>query len=178
MPIDTTGFTDGLKTVFTTVYKSDSDDATTAATETIQLVADAWSELFTPYVQVMIPPPTVVPGILEAAEVTLNSSLVGLFSATNPTITVFATSLSTIIGAWAAQLPAGIGPTYASVAPLAPALQAPLTATLVSFETALNAGNPPEPEDVAEAIAGDIDTWLKTGTSTLVAPPNTVLTWS
>jgi hypothetical protein len=40
-------------------------------------------------------------------------------------------------------------------------------------------GAPPQTHgEAAGAIAGRIDAWMKTGSATLVAPPNTVTPWT
>ena len=69
--------------------------------------------------------------------------------------------------AYGATVGLGMLPAYAAVAPVAP----------VGF-AALFAGISGNAAAAAQNVADSIDIWIKTGTATLVAPPNTPVVWS
>lgn len=48
----------------------------------------------------------------------------------------------------------------------------------VGFAAQFSGPHPPTHAAAAQAIAGLIDTWMRTGTATLIAPPNTVMPWT
>jgi hypothetical protein len=62
----------------------------------------------------------------------------------------------------------GIAPAFAGVPPAGP----------VGFAAQFGGAAPETHAAAGGAIAGRIDAWMKTGSATLVAPPNTPTTWT
>jgi len=122
--------------------------------------AQAWGNAMGAYASAVIPASTTV----AAAASALSAALAGPFGAPNaaPAMeSAFAQFALTVGGGMAA---AG----FAAVPPPAPVGFAPLFA----------GPKPASHADAAQSIAGQIDTWMKTGTATLVAPPNTLVPWT
>jgi len=120
--------------------------------------AQQWASAIGTYTAPIFPPSTSV----AAAQSALAASLVG-FGAEN----AFGAVTDTALAAFAATLGAGMLPTYTAVPPPSPPSLALVTAA---------------PQDTAAAaaqlIATAIDTWMRTGTATLVAPPFTPVVWT
>jgi hypothetical protein len=120
--------------------------------------AAAWADALRALVVGIVPASTTV----ESACATLESQLAAAFDTANAVPGVDAA-----FTAFAAALGLGMAPAYTATPPAAPLGIASLLAT--SRETHAAA---------AAAFGAHIDTWLRTGTATLVAPPNTVVPWS
>lgn len=106
----------------------------------------------------IVPPSTTV----AAAVATLKTALTSAFAAPNSI-----PAMTTAFTAFATTVAAGMLPTYTGVPPAAP-----INFASVFGSTYTNHSDP------AQAISDLIVNWLKTGTATLVAPPNTVIPWS
>ena len=119
----------------------------------------AWADAVKDYAAGIVPPSTTV----SAAAATLAGALAGAFSSP-----AAAPGMEAAFAAFAVTVAGGMLPTYTGVPPAGP----------VGFASQF-AG--PKPESHAEAgaeLGGLIDAWMKKGTATLVAPPNTPVTWT
>lgn len=120
--------------------------------------AQGWANAMQAYCAAIIPASTAV----TAAASALSSALAGAFAAPNsgPAMDLAFTTFAASVGLGMAG--------FAPVPPAAP----------VGFP-ALFAGPKPETHtDAAQSIGSQIDTWMKTGVSTLLAPPFTPTPWS
>src|SRR5262245_65312955 len=120
--------------------------------------AQAWADAIQGYAASIIPASTTV----AAAASALAGALASAFatpSAASAFDAAFAAAAVTIAG--------GMLPTFTGVPPVAPLNVASLLGS-------------PQPTHAAAAalFASLIDTWFRTGTAVLVAPPNTVVPWS
>lgn len=118
----------------------------------------AWGDALEAYASGVVPASTTV----SAAAVTLRSSLAAAF-ATPAAAALFDAAFA----AFAVTVAAGMLPLFTGVPPAAPL---GVAALLVLTQ--------PTHAAAAAVFAGLIDTWMRTGSATLVAPPNTVLPWS
>jgi hypothetical protein len=120
--------------------------------------AQAWADAVNGYAAGVVPASTTV----AAGVAALASSLASAFaspSAASPFDAAFA--------AFAVTLAGGMLPTFAGVPPPAPLNVASLLAVTRPTHAA-----------AAAAFASLLDAWFRTGTATLVAPPNTLVPWS
>lgn len=122
--------------------------------------AQAWADAMQAYAAAIIPASTTV----SAAASALSSSLVGAFNAplAAPGMEVAFTSFAATVGA---------GMAAAGFAPVPPV-------TPVGFVTLFAGPKPATHADAAQQIGSQIDTWMKTGVATLIAPPNTPTPWT
>jgi len=107
----------------------------------------------------VVPPSTTV----TAAGDALSSALVTAFEAPSA-----APAMEVAFSQFAVSVGLGMAPTYAAVPPAAP----------VGFGPQFAGPKPETHADAAEAIGSLIDLWMRTGVSTLVAPPNTPQPWT
>jgi hypothetical protein len=120
--------------------------------------AQAWADAIVDYTTGVIPASTTVSG----GKATLTSSLQAAFSSPDA-----APGVDAAVLAFATTVAGGMAPTFTGTPPSAPL--GIMSLLLLKRETHAEA---------AAAFASHIDTWMKTGTATLVAPPNTVVTWT
>lgn len=110
------------------------------------------------YASGIVPPSTTVSAAAAAMVGALQSAF-GSPSAAAPFDAAFTAFATTVAG--------GQLPTFTGVPPPAPLNVASLLALTQPTHAA-----------AAAAFASLIDTWMKTGTATLVAPPNTLVPWT
>jgi hypothetical protein len=120
--------------------------------------AQAWADAINGYAASIVPASTT----LAAAVAALSSSLASAFAAPSA-----AAPFDAAFAACAVTVAAGMLPLFTGVPPPAPLGIASLLA-----------GTQPTHAAAAAAFASLIDTWFRTGTGVLVAPPNTVVPWS
>lgn len=120
--------------------------------------AQAWADAVQTYAAAVVPPSTTV----AAAAAALVGALTSAFGSPSA-----AAAFDAAFTAFAATVAAGMLPTFTGVPPPAPLGVAALLAV-----------SQPSHAAAAAAFASLIDTWAKTGTAVLVAPPNTVVPWS
>lgn len=120
--------------------------------------AQAWADAVQAYASGLVPPSAAV----ASAAATLASSLESAFAAP-----AAAAPFDAAFTSFAATVAGGQAPTFTGVPPPAPLG----IAALLAVEQATHAA-------AAAAFASLIDTWAKTGTAVLVAPPNTVVPWT
>lgn len=120
--------------------------------------AQAWADAAGSYGAGIIPASTTV----SAAAAALAAALQSAFGSA-PAAPAFDAAFMS----FAVTVAAGMLPTFAGIPPPAPLGIATL---LVSPQ--------PTHAAAAAAFAALIDAWMKTGTATLVAPPNTLVPWS
>jgi hypothetical protein len=125
---------------------------------TLAAAAQAWADAMASYAAGIIPASATV----SAAATTLAGALVTAFGAP-----AAAPGMESAFAAFAGTVGVGMAG-FTAVPPPAP----------VGF-AAQFAGPYPETHDEAgDQIGTLIDTWMKTGSATLIAPPNTVTPWS
>lgn len=100
---------------------------------------------------------------MSAAQATLAGALASAFAAPNAI-----PAMESAFAAFAVTVGVGMAPTFAAVPPAAP----------VGFAGQFGGPPPATHAAAASAIASLIDTWMRTGISTLVAPPNTPTPWT
>ena len=120
--------------------------------------AQAWADAINGYAGSIVPASTTV----AAAVSTLASSLASAFAAP-----AAAPAFDAAFAACATTIAGGMLPAFAGVPPAAPLNVASLLASTQPTHAA-----------AAAAFASLIDAWFRTGTATLVAPPNTLVPWS
>lgn len=119
--------------------------------------AQAWADAVGSYAAGIVPASTAV----SAAASTLASALAGAFSSG-----AAAPGMEAGFAAFAASLGAGmVG--YTPTPPPGP----------VGFAL-LFAGPRSSHAEAAAAVASAVDTWMRTGSAVLIAPPNTLVPWS
>lgn len=121
--------------------------------------AAQWAAAVRDFAAALVPPSVSV----AAAASTLESALSAAFASA-----AAAPLMENAFAAFGATVALGQAPTFAGVPPTAP----------VGFAARFAGPMPETHDDAASAVANLIDAWMKTGTATMVAPPNTVLTWS
>jgi hypothetical protein len=120
--------------------------------------AQAWANAVNGYAASIVPPSTTV----AAAVPPLASSLEAAFGAPSA-----ASGFDAAFAAFAVTVAGGMLPAFAGVPPAAP------------LNIAAQLGvNQPTHAAAAAAFAALLDAWFRTGTATLVAPPNTLVPWS
>lgn len=119
----------------------------------------AWGDAVKDYAADLVPPSTAV----DSAASALGADLGAAF-ATPAAIGAMEGAFST----FGATVAAGQAPTFTGAPPSGP----------VGFAAQFAGPKPETHGEAASAIAGRIDVWMKTGSATLVAPPNTVTPWT
>jgi hypothetical protein len=126
---------------------------------TVAQCAQAWADAVQSYAAGVVPASTTV----AAAAATLSGALASAFSSP-----AAAPAMDAAFAAFGATVGVGMAAAgFAAVPPAAP----------VGFGPQFAGPKPETHAEAAQQIAALIDTWMKTGSATLVAPPNTVLTW-
>lgn len=138
--------------------QSDLEAFFAAAPDTDADCAQAWADAVEAYASGLVPPSTAV----TSAAAALASSLASAF-ATPSAASAFDAAFTT----FAATVAAGQAPTFTGVPPPAP----------LGIASLLGSSQPTHAA-AAAAFASLIDTWMRTGTAVLVAPPNTVVPWT
>lgn len=120
--------------------------------------AQAWADAAEAWASGIVPPSTTV----TAAKGALAASLAGAFAtpAAAPLMETAFLTFATAVGLGMAG--------YAPVPPPAP----------IGLAVQFAGPKPPTHAAAAQQIGTLIDTWMKTGTATLLAPPFTVVPWS
>lgn len=123
---------------------------------------EAWANAVKAYCSAVVPP--VLTPAIESAASALAGALGGAFSSPSAI-----GSMESAFAAFGAALALGMAPTFAGVPPAGP----------VGFASQFGGPAPTTHGAAASAIAGRIDSWMRTGSATLVAPPNTPIpAWS
>lgn len=120
--------------------------------------AQAWADAVNGYAAGLVPASTTV----AAGIPTLASALAAAFGSPSA-----APAFDAAFAAFAVTVAAGMLPTFAGVPPAAP----------LNVDSLLGIVRPTHAAGAA-AFASLIDAWFRTGTATLVAPPNTLVPWS
>jgi hypothetical protein len=120
--------------------------------------AQAWADAVGSYAAAIVPASTTVSAAAEALAAPLQSAFES---------SAAAQAFDAAFTSFAATLAAGMAPAFAGVPPPAPL---GVAAQLSVTQDTHAAG--------ASAFAALIDTWMKTGSATLVAPPNTLVPWT
>lgn len=128
--------------------------------ETLADCAKAWADAMAAYVESIVPPSTTV----AAAAATLETALIAAFQtpAAAPLMETAFTAFATSVGG--GMVAAG----FTGVPP----------ATPVGFAALFILPPPQTREEGVARVAQKIDTWMRTGTAALIAPPNTVTPWA
>lgn len=120
--------------------------------------ANAWGNAVSSWCAGIVPPSTTV----SAAASTLTSALSSAFGTPD-----CAPAMESAFVAFAVTVGGGmVG--YAPTPPPAP----------VGFAAQFSGPKPATATDAASQIASRIDTWMRTGIGTLIAPPNTPVPWN
>lgn len=120
--------------------------------------AGLWAAALLDYAADVVPASTTVPAAAEA----LAGALSTAFASEDA-----APGVDAAFASFAAAVGAGMAPAFAATPPAEPLGIADLLI-----------GSQPTHAAAAAAFAALIDEWFRTGSATLVAPPNTVVTWS
>jgi hypothetical protein len=120
--------------------------------------AAAWADAMRAHATGIVPPSTTV----DAACSTLEGALAAAFATP-----AAAALVDAAFAAFALALGLGMAPLYTATPPPA----------ILGIGTLL-ATSQPTHDAAATAFGALIDAWLRTGTATLVAPPNTVVPWT
>jgi hypothetical protein len=139
--------------------QSGIEGACASPSDTAAGSAGQWADAVKGYASAVVPLSTAV----DAAAATLEGALTSAFSAPEA-----APLMETAFAAFAASVGVGMLPAFAAVPPAGP----------VGFASQFAGPAPATHAQAASAVAGLIDAWMKTGTATLVAPPNTQTSWS
>lgn len=123
--------------------------------------AQAWASAVQAYAAAIVPPSATV----AAAAASLATALESAFAAT--TAPFAAPGMESALAAFAATVGGGMAG-YTPVPPSAP----------VGWAAQFSAAPPATHALAAQQISTRIHAWLTTGTSTLIAPPNTLVPWS
>lgn len=134
------------------------EGACSSPSDTAAGSAGQWAAAVRDYASGIVPPSTTV----SAAAATLEGALAGAFASP-----AAAPLMEAAFAAFGVTVAAGMLPLYAGVPPSGP----------VGFASQFGGPKPETHAAAASAVASLIDTWMKTGTATLVAPPNTPTTW-
>jgi hypothetical protein len=120
--------------------------------------AQAWADAAEAWASGIVPPSTTV----SASKAALAASLASAFAtpAAAPLMETAFLTFATAVGLGMAG--------YAPVPPPAP----------IGLPAQFAGPKPPTHADAAQQIGSLIDTWMKTGTATLLVPPFTVVPWS
>jgi hypothetical protein len=121
--------------------------------------AQAWADAAQAMFAGVVPASTTV----TAAAATLKTAIETAFGATSG----LDAALESAFAAFAVTIAGGMLPLYTGIPPPAP----------VGFVAMLST-NRPSLDAFAADLADALDTWAKTGTATLVAPPNTLTPWA
>jgi hypothetical protein len=140
------------------VLKSQLEALFAAPGATVADCAQGWSDAVQAYAGSVVPASTTV----AAAAAALTAALTSAFAAP-----AAAPGMETAFAAFAASVGLGMAG-FTPIPPPAP----------VGFAVQFAGPKPQTHHDAAEAIGDLINTWMTTGTATLIAPPNTVVPWS
>jgi hypothetical protein len=119
----------------------------------------AWGDAVKDYAGGLVPPSTAV----AAAAGALGGALGAAFAAADA-----APGMESAFSAFGASVALGQAPLFTGAPPAGP----------VGFASQFAGPKPETHGAAASAIASLIDTWMRSGTATLVAPPNTITPWS
>jgi hypothetical protein len=120
-----------------------------------------WADAVKAYAAAIVPP---VPApALDAAAAALAGALGGAFSTPSAI-----GGMESAFATFGAAIAVGMAPLFTGVPP----------SGQVGFAAQFGGAPPATHGEAASAIAGRIDAWMKTGSATLVAPPNTVTPWN
>lgn len=128
--------------------------------------AQLWATAVGAWAVGIVPPSTGV----AAAQTALQATLAGLFGTPRSTpaeISTLAGALESAHLTFATAVGLGMAG-YTPVPPPGP----------IGFLAILTASPRDSSQEAADAIADALDAWMRTGTATLIAPPNTVTPWS
>lgn len=125
---------------------------------TVPQCAQAWADAVQSWAAGIMPASTTV----AAAAATLAGALTSAFQAP-----AAAPGMESAFAAFAASVGLGMAG-FAPTPPVAP----------VGFAQQFGGPHPATHAAAAQAIAGLIDAWMRTGIGTLIAPPNTPVPWS
>lgn len=120
--------------------------------------AQEWADAIQSYAASIVPASTTV----AAGAAAMVGALTSAFGSPSA-----AAGFDAAFTSFAATVATGMLPAFAGVPPAAPLSVASLLA-----------GSQPTHAAAAAAFTSLIDAWMKTGTATLVAPPNTPVTWT
>lgn len=120
--------------------------------------AEQWASATQSWASGIVPASTTV----ASAAATLRSSLASAFGVPDS-----AQAMESAFATFAASVGAGMTG-FVPTPPPAP----------IGFASQFSGPKPATASDAAHAISTRIDTWMRTGLSTLIAPPNTVTPWS
>lgn len=129
-------------------------------------VAQVWAAAVGAWAAGIVPPSSTV----SAAQATLEGTLAGLLAtphASGAEVASLASSLEAAHLAFATAVGGGMAG-YTPVPPVAPA----------GFLAILTASPRDTSQEAADEISDALDSWMRTGVSTLIAPPFTVVPWS
>jgi hypothetical protein len=126
--------------------------------DTTAACASAWADALELYAAAVVPPSTAV----AAASSALASALVAAFEAPGGAPPGFDTAFAT----FAAAVGAGMLPANVATPPGPPGVAAQLASPISTHAAA------------AASWAQWLDTWFRTGSAELVAPPHTVVLWT
>jgi hypothetical protein len=118
-----------------------------------------WGAAMKDYAASLVPLSTTI----ESAAATLGGALGGAFANASAI-----GGLEAAFSAFGVAVALGQAPAFAGIPP----------AGLVGFAAQFGGPAPETHGAAASAIAGRIDAWMKTGSATLVAPPNTSTPWT
>lgn len=122
--------------------------------------AQAWADAMGSYAGAVVPPSTTI----SAAKSTLQAALTAAFSAPNA-----APAMESAFTSFAATVGLGMaGAGFAATPPPGP----------VGLAVLFSGPKPPTHSAAALQISSAIDTWMRTGIATLIAPPNTPQPWA
>ena len=138
--------------------QSDLEALFAAPPATIAQCAQAWADATSSYASAIVPPSTTV----AAAGATLSTALAAAFALPSAAAAMDAAFLA---------FATAVGLGMAGYTPVPPPAPLGVAAQIAGPKPTTHAA-------AATAFATLIDTWMRTGTATLIAPPFTVLPWS
>jgi len=128
---------------------------------TRELCAAEWGTAVGAYAAAIVPPSLTV----SAAQASLQTALLAAFSSPFPGSLA---QLELAFKTFATSVGLGMAPAFVAVPPVGP----------VGFSAAFAPPYAPSRAEAIARLASVIDTWMRTGLATMVAPPYTVLPWS
>jgi len=122
--------------------------------------AQSWASAMGSYAGAIVPPSTTIP----AAQSALQTALASAFAAPNA-----APAMESAFSSFAVTVGTGMAAAgFAATPPPSP----------IGLAALFSGPKPATHSDAALQISNAIDTWLRTGIATLVAPPNTAQQWA